>query len=557
MTPNGGKPKYLLPLAIIALGLILRLWGLSSSDLQGDAAINSFRALGWYDYLLSDIGQSSPLSWFGYFPWWSYLSFHDHPPLVFALQHVFFRFFGSASVVALTPHLLAYLGTAYLLYKGLRRLRNQRAALLTLLVFSISSYSIWATRTGYLEGVAMFFVTLAFIALCDFFEKRRPVHLYTWAAAVGFGLLSKYTTIFAPAAGVVSLVLWNRSVFRSKHWWASAALILAMLTPVIIYNVMMFSTRGHFDASLSAMAGMHPEDFSAITGRSSTLSLSNILSVWSVLAAGISVPLFVLALASLFFLLKKLVTRSADTVTRVLLITLATGIVLFSFAGASERFLTILTPFIAITVACALDSVFLNLQSAQRRKLLAYGFGLIMAFELFYAVNTNILPIPAGSSPWLFSSQRFYNRGFQQLDEFLRSDVLPELPAGTDRTKYGQPDFQSAPTVIVDDRADWFSLMWYFRRYLYYSIPVITVTDLYKISAQSDTNALEYLYKRGARQFWFVHILPAGVRRNAEESYTSRVELFDKQLKDAGVKPQNFTDYKGTPVFEVYRFEYQ
>ena len=60
---------YLLA-GIILLASLLRLWGISSLDVQHDHAINSFRALGWLDYLVGE-GQTSPIIWFGTIPWWS------------------------------------------------------------------------------------------------------------------------------------------------------------------------------------------------------------------------------------------------------------------------------------------------------------------------------------------------------------------------------------------------------------------------------------------------------------------------------------------------------
>ena len=58
----------------------------------GDDALYSSRALGWLDYLGG--GQTTPIQWFEKIPWWGYLSFHDAPPLVFAVQRLFFAVFG-------------------------------------------------------------------------------------------------------------------------------------------------------------------------------------------------------------------------------------------------------------------------------------------------------------------------------------------------------------------------------------------------------------------------------------------------------------------------------
>ena len=80
--------KFIFLVLILALAAILRFWNLAQPDLLTDDALYSVRALGWFDYLGG--GQTTPVQWFGYIPWWANLSFHDAPPTIFLIQKIFF-----------------------------------------------------------------------------------------------------------------------------------------------------------------------------------------------------------------------------------------------------------------------------------------------------------------------------------------------------------------------------------------------------------------------------------------------------------------------------------
>ncbi len=71
---------------------------MSHDSLYGDEPAYLVRSMGWHDSLGSNL-QSTPAQWFDSVPWWSNLSFHDHPPLVFAVNKVSFSLFGDSLFV--------------------------------------------------------------------------------------------------------------------------------------------------------------------------------------------------------------------------------------------------------------------------------------------------------------------------------------------------------------------------------------------------------------------------------------------------------------------------
>lgn len=168
----------LILVGILLIGGTLRFYNLWNLGLSGDPALNSMRAVGWFDFLATE-GQTSPIIWFGEIPWWGNLSFHDHPPLVFFIQYLFFRFLGDSTFVALLPFAIAGIASMLALYVLLQSTVSKAAALVGTSLFGVSSFAISAGRNGFLEGIELFFVTLSVVFLV-FFLKRERERMFTY-----------------------------------------------------------------------------------------------------------------------------------------------------------------------------------------------------------------------------------------------------------------------------------------------------------------------------------------------------------------------------------------
>ena len=81
------KTKHWLIL-ILVLAAVLRLYGLSGGDTVNDEVFYGFRAVGLMDFDEA-ADQTTPWEWTDpEIPGWMRMSFHDHPPLVFWIQHL-------------------------------------------------------------------------------------------------------------------------------------------------------------------------------------------------------------------------------------------------------------------------------------------------------------------------------------------------------------------------------------------------------------------------------------------------------------------------------------
>jgi len=135
---------------ILVLSAVLRFWGLSSTEIFHDEGAYAFRSIGYLDYLNND-DQTTPIQWFknSQLPFWTNLSFHDHPPLFFVVQHVSFLFFGDSIFAARLPSALAGIAAVFLAYLIFKTLFKSRiAGILGAAVLSVNHIHIWISRSS-------------------------------------------------------------------------------------------------------------------------------------------------------------------------------------------------------------------------------------------------------------------------------------------------------------------------------------------------------------------------------------------------------------------------
>ena len=188
------KNRKIILAAIIILASFLIFFQLNRADIQHDDATYALRSIGYFDYMDSTNTQTTPIVWFEEIPNWSKLSFHDHPPLVFLIQNLFFKLFSVSSFTARLPFALAGIGCVLLLYFIGKRLYNEKIGLLASFILAISSYHNWASKIGYLEGIALFFILLTLLMLLKGIEE--PKKFIYFGIALGLTLLTKYTVLF-------------------------------------------------------------------------------------------------------------------------------------------------------------------------------------------------------------------------------------------------------------------------------------------------------------------------------------------------------------------------
>ena len=259
------KTSYFLA-AILLLSFLVRIYGIQHQDILGDEAADSFRSIGYLDYLGTSF-QTQPIDWYKNvgLPWWTKLSFHDDPPLVFLTQNIFFRFFGDSNLMAKLPSILWGVFSALLIYLIVHRFASQPLALFVTFLFSINGASIWIFRSSLLEPFLLGTLLLNIYIFFIFIDNKK--HFWLFGLTLGLVALTKYTGVFILPVYICYLAFINRKLLFS--WQFMAALVLAVLvfSPVIAYNFYLFKERGHFDLQLAYLFGQNTPEWTGLVGK--------------------------------------------------------------------------------------------------------------------------------------------------------------------------------------------------------------------------------------------------------------------------------------------------
>src|SRR5262245_21414142 len=114
MRPRELRRYRLVLAASLAVAAFFLFFRLGSHDPLTDEEEGAFRSIGYLDFLDAPY-QTTPYEWFDRPPWWVGLSFHDHPPLVFLVQHFLLRLSGDSLIALRLPFALLGLASLVLL----------------------------------------------------------------------------------------------------------------------------------------------------------------------------------------------------------------------------------------------------------------------------------------------------------------------------------------------------------------------------------------------------------------------------------------------------------
>ncbi len=558
--------EFLFFCLIMMVAVFFRFFRLTVFDLISDDALYSLRAFAWFDYLGG--GQTTPIQWFGDLPGWSKWSFHDAPPLVFAIQNLFFKLFGPTTLAARLPFALAGSGAVAAVYFAAKKIRGLSAAVSSSAIAAVSALAVWISRAGYLEGVEVLFIALAVLSFIFFIAAGRPKHLYGFFIFTGLSIMSKYTAIFLLPAILVYLAIFKRKLFSRQEFWLGAVLFLLVLSPVIVYNLKVFQARGHFDAALSSMVGMHPQDFSGISERGVNFNLQdNFVSICSSLFDTTSLPLLIAFVAGLLYLFIKISRRRANKGEIFVALNLGFALLMFLFSGTGPRFFSIIMPLFALIFGFLAADIW---DLVKAKKIAMYialtAFIFLVAVEGAYSANTNLTVTPAGSSPLFYSYVHLSSRGFNELDEFISQKVFADRPAkmkidSLDDLSFDLQSYAGQEVVLLDGTINWFASFWYFDKYaLVYRLPIFDFSNLLMITP-SGTNPIKFLQDSGVAGFYYIFAVDDSVFDSVKKSDTalrSNMELLSKDLERVGVPvSRTIKNRSGETIFKIYHYKFK
>ena len=561
-------PTLLLAL-IILTAAALRFYDLGRADLITDEASINWRAIGYLDFLGTPY-QTTPVEWLQTWPWWLSISFHDLPPLFFLLQHWIFSLFGvSVTVMRLLPA-LAGVASVIMVYVIGRRLAGQASGmaqasgLIASALIAINSYHLWISRIAMQESLVILWILLAFWCALRVREDKR--WWYAFGMITGLAIMTKiHGIIIIPI--VLTYYLWQqRSVWRTKELYLSWLIIAIIVSPYIVYNIMMYRTFGHFDYQFSSLFHQTVDAWKVRPGREEFSTFAAAFSYFFLNLREAVTPLFssalLLAIAYPALCWRSLNDQQRQAI-RWLGVALLWTFVLLMVIGPSRRFLTLMLPWIFLWLGVVLSAI-----RFRRFRWLFYSLGVVwIVYELIFAINTNVADLKWGSEGWGYSRLRYQVMpyGYRQLEASVDNLLAGKKPAVTlpiananlrhvTEQRYAHLAGQSEPAMIIyDPRMYGEEVFWTLtRRLIYQGWPVLSY-GVYQ-EAQAG-NGPDFFHKLGITDYYFIDAHQATLQSPSFDESVAAADAFIQQLQSKAEVVQEIKDTSGRVVFTIYHWQ--
>ena len=164
------------------------------------------------------------------------LGYYSKPPLIAYVIRIFTSAGGNSEWAIRSGAVLFSSGTVALIYAlTLRIAKSERAAMLATLVALAAPFTWAGSVIMTIDPLLVFFWALAMYA---FHRAVNGENRFWWltGAALGLGLLAKYTMVLLVVAFVLYLLLADRKWLRTRWPYAAAAVALALQSGVLYWN---------------------------------------------------------------------------------------------------------------------------------------------------------------------------------------------------------------------------------------------------------------------------------------------------------------------------------
>ena len=569
------KKQFIYIFILIIFGaLFLRVLNFTSFDVISDEAVLGIRSIGYIDFFMSQF-QTTPYDWYGAgdMPWWVKLSFHDHPPLVFFIQHLFFSIFGTGLVALRLPSVLFGILSIYLVWVTVKNMyavfkpdenlkKVYATSLFASFVLSVSAYHTWISRIGLQESVVIFLnLAVVFFLIKALGDKKYYIW---WGIFLGLAMLAKYTSVVVAVFSIFYILLARYKDLKSRYFLKGALIALAVFSPVIFYNVFMYLDRGHFDFQISYLIGQDVPEWVYRMGREQAGGLfDRIVNLFPNLWQGSSMGLNILWATAFFYLIfqsiKYIRQKNFFTIDVFLSLAVVLHLLLFIVIGPQERFLAMIVPYLAILSAYYGVKFLFWIYSKSINYSLLFAFLLVfvLGYEVYFNIQTNINTKSVTGKQGIDYSVLKLNSlywGFNDIDRYMQENIYSRhYPAFTFPTKYRflenikRESIQKAqrkgktplPALFIyDQNMNSESIVWYiYRPFIYQGWPYISADTYFKI-LQSEGD--DFFIRQGVEKFYFIKAEHTLLRKE-KEFISSSADNLSKML-----------DKNKTPYYSIY-----
>jgi len=181
--------------------------------------------------------------------YWTYalypdLSHFDHPPMLGWVIQIFTLdlLLDQEFFIRLASVLFGTLNT-WIIYLIGEKIKNKVTGLYAAILFTASIYCFLIAGTFILPDtpqvlfwvLSIYFFTLVFFG--DKNQKHKNIYLVLAGISIGFGMLSKYTTIYLWAGVIPYLLLYDRKWFKKGALYIAIIFSALLFLPVILWNI--------------------------------------------------------------------------------------------------------------------------------------------------------------------------------------------------------------------------------------------------------------------------------------------------------------------------------
>src|SRR3989344_5221126 len=244
------RKSHILFWLTIVIGALLRILGIDSipPGIHADEADLGYAAYSILHTGLSAYGTFNPLA----FP---EFNGGTHPPLYTLILVFLTKLFGMSIVVQRLPSIIFGVATVPVMYLLIKRLfGSKNTALVGAALFAINPWSIFISRQGLHESIAVFFVTCGIL----FFLLAKTKHVFYILSAICFGLsLHSYDApkIFVPIFILVLIVYQWKFIMKAKKYVVASLLIFLFFSILLLKTLFLdgqisdFNRISSFDKS--------------------------------------------------------------------------------------------------------------------------------------------------------------------------------------------------------------------------------------------------------------------------------------------------------------------
>lgn len=253
------NPKFILiAVCIIATAVFLRLVNIDTDEVLTDEGNYALRAIGWNDFMQSTT-LTTPWNWFekeNRLPFWTQISFNDHPPLHFAFIWIFTRIFGISLWAVRLPSVLFGILSIIMVMAILKRQNFIYGAIGSGLFLAISPWHILISRRASQESLVIFLLllTIYFLLRIEHENKNTPLNWIALGGILGLGILAKYS--YAIIFPIVIFFIIYKKWYRHLSFYLAPIIFFITISPILIYNIFIYITRQHFDLQISRFLKM-------------------------------------------------------------------------------------------------------------------------------------------------------------------------------------------------------------------------------------------------------------------------------------------------------------